>query len=74
MWMNLALCVTLTVNPQLNLVIPNDELCAGANYTKTVQATGGTPGYTYSWSGGLGSGSQKLTTCSKWNLYSYCYG
>jgi protocatechuate 3,4-dioxygenase beta subunit len=52
-------CVTLTVNPQLNLVIPNDELCAGANYTKTVQATGGTPGYTYSWSGGLGSGSQK---------------
>ncbi|MEZ4912134.1 MAG: hypothetical protein R2774_14890 [Saprospiraceae bacterium] len=27
-------CVTVTVNPQLNLVIPNDELCAGANYAK----------------------------------------
>jgi protocatechuate 3,4-dioxygenase beta subunit len=51
--------VTVNVNPQLNLVIPNDEVCAGSNYTKTVQATGGTPGYMYAWSGGLGSGNQK---------------
>ncbi|MBK8624688.1 MAG: SprB repeat-containing protein [Saprospiraceae bacterium] len=51
--------VTVVVNPQLNLVIPNDEVCSGANYTKTVQATGGTPGYTYNWSGGLGVGNQK---------------
>jgi protocatechuate 3,4-dioxygenase beta subunit len=51
--------VTVTVNPQLTLTIPNDEVCAGGNYTKTVQATGGTPGYTYNWSNNLGSGNQK---------------
>ncbi|MBK8347128.1 MAG: hypothetical protein IPL08_05680 [Saprospiraceae bacterium] len=42
-------CVTVTVNPQLILTIPNDEVCAGPNFIKTVQATGGTPGYTYNW-------------------------
>jgi hypothetical protein len=52
-------CVKVTVNPQLTLPIPNDEVCAGGNYTKTVQATGGTPGYTYNWSNNLGTGNQK---------------
>ena len=58
-------CVTVTVNPQLNLPIPDDEFCPGTtSYLKTVQATGGTPGYTYSWSAGLGSGSQKTLPIS----------
>jgi hypothetical protein len=51
--------VMVTTNPQLNFTISNDEVCLGGNYTKTVQATGGTPGYTYNWSNGLGTGSQK---------------
>ncbi|MBK8347301.1 MAG: hypothetical protein IPL08_06620 [Saprospiraceae bacterium] len=42
--------VTVTVNPPLNFSPVNDEVCAGgANFTKTVQATGGR--HTYSWSG-----------------------
>lgn len=51
--------VIVNVHPILTLNISNDEVCAGGNYTKTVQATGGSPGYTYTWSNGLGQGSQK---------------
>ncbi|MBK6499530.1 MAG: hypothetical protein IPG00_15795 [Saprospiraceae bacterium] len=35
------------------------EVCPGPNFIVTANASGGTPGYTYHWSDGLGSGYSK---------------
>ena len=51
--------VVLTVNPQLTLSMPNISVCSGPNFLVTANASGGTPGYTYNWSSGLGTGNSK---------------
>ncbi|HRG39896.1 MAG TPA: SdrD B-like domain-containing protein, partial [Saprospiraceae bacterium] len=52
-------CLTVTVNPQLTINMPDLDLCPGPNVTVTASAFGGTPNYTYTWSSGLGTGSSK---------------
>ncbi len=49
-----ATAISLTVNPIVN------ANCTASNGTATVSASGGTPGYTYSWSGG--GGTAAITT------------
>ncbi|HMT72036.1 MAG TPA: hypothetical protein PKD16_17840, partial [Saprospiraceae bacterium] len=51
--------VVLTINPQLTLSMPNIDVCSGPNFLVTANASGGTPGYTYTWSGSLGTGNSK---------------
>ena len=51
--------ITLPVYPQIVFSIPNSIICSDSILIKGVQATGGTPGFTYTWNNGLGQGSQK---------------
>lgn len=37
--------------------IPDETICPGDNVTLTASASGGTPGYTYTWDGGAGTGA-----------------
>ncbi|HYD21862.1 MAG TPA: gliding motility-associated C-terminal domain-containing protein [Flavipsychrobacter sp.] len=56
--------VTITQPPLLNLTTTsiNNTSCAQSNGSATVSASGGTPGYTYSWSpyGGTGTSASNL--------------
>jgi gliding motility-associated-like protein len=48
---------TINVYPTLALSMPNDSACLGKNTTVSVIATGGNPGYTYTWSNGMSGSS-----------------
>lgn len=51
--------IQITQNPQLFFEMQDIEVCPGPNFLVTANASGGTPGFSYNWSGGLGSGYSK---------------
>lgn len=57
---------TVTVNPAPTVSIsPTNPTCSGTcNGAVTASGAGGTSPYTYSWSGGLGTGASKSSLCA----------
>ncbi|MBI2968660.1 MAG: PKD domain-containing protein [Bacteroidetes bacterium] len=58
--------VTITNPPALSVsVTPGNTTCPGVcSGTLSASGSGGTPAYTYNWSGGLGSGPSKTGVCT----------
>jgi hypothetical protein len=55
--------VTVTVNPRPNVNAgANQTICRGNSTTISASASGGTPGYTFTWNQGLGTGATKTVS------------
>ena len=61
---------TVTVNPNPTADAGDDvEICAGFSTDLSASANGGTPGYSYEWSDGLGSGPDKTVSPNSTKTY-----
>lgn len=63
--------ISVTVNPvpQVSLTSDPPKICAGANVTLTAAGSGGTGGYTFSWTGPGGPGSGNPLVVSQSGTY-----
>ncbi len=57
-------------SPMQISTLPDTTICIGGTATLTANASGGTPGYTYHWDQGLGTGQTKTVSPSNTTVYS----
>jgi len=64
--------VSISVAPKLKVIMPNDSICSGASGNVSVNISGGTPAYTYTWSNTLGTGTGPYVVKPVTSTYYYC--